>query len=242
MTPSARKLIAVPPTIWSARRWIAKKAWMSANAPPESAAQRRPERPGVELVGAEDPEERAREHHPLEADVHDAAALGEDPAHRRERERRRVAEHRRGQRRPDDHLVEVADARAGREVAEPDPEHADHDRSPAEPARAAAGEHGDPERDGEEADQRPGRRARAPSAAAARPRRRAGRRGFRARRAWASHSGARRAGGRSFGRRLRLPTACACAGRAPRESARRRRRRARRAPGSSPSGSTPARA
>ncbi len=42
MTPSARKLIAVPPTIWSARRWIAKNAWMSAKTAPASAAQRSP--------------------------------------------------------------------------------------------------------------------------------------------------------------------------------------------------------
>ena len=40
--PSARKLIAVPPTIWSARRWIAKKAWMSAKPAPAAAAQSRP--------------------------------------------------------------------------------------------------------------------------------------------------------------------------------------------------------
>src|SRR5262245_18645889 len=36
--PSARKLTATPPTIWSARRWIAKKAWTSASRPPESIA------------------------------------------------------------------------------------------------------------------------------------------------------------------------------------------------------------
>ena len=43
-----------------------------------SSRQRRtqePERPRVQLVGAEDAEEGAREHHPLEADVHDAAPL-----------------------------------------------------------------------------------------------------------------------------------------------------------------------
>ena len=67
-----------------------------------------PERPRVQLVGAEDAEERAREHHSLQADVHDAAPLGEEAAHRGERERRRVPEHRGRQRRPDDHLVEVA--------------------------------------------------------------------------------------------------------------------------------------
>src|SRR5215218_9565731 len=36
--PSARKFTAVPPTIWSARRWIAKKAWTSASSPPEAIA------------------------------------------------------------------------------------------------------------------------------------------------------------------------------------------------------------
>jgi hypothetical protein len=38
--------------------------------------------PGVELVGAEDPEEAAGQHHPLEADVH-PAPLGEHAADRR---------------------------------------------------------------------------------------------------------------------------------------------------------------
>src|SRR6266508_2390721 len=40
--PSARKLTAKPLTIWSARRWIEKKAWMSARSPPKSIAMRRP--------------------------------------------------------------------------------------------------------------------------------------------------------------------------------------------------------
>ena len=51
------------------------------------------ELPRVELVRAEDPEEAAGQHHPLEADVHDAAALGEHAADRREGERRREDEH-----------------------------------------------------------------------------------------------------------------------------------------------------
>jgi hypothetical protein len=40
--PSARKLTAVPPTIWSARRWMAKKAWTSASKPPASIPIRTP--------------------------------------------------------------------------------------------------------------------------------------------------------------------------------------------------------
>ena len=111
-----------------------------------------PERPRVQLVGAEDAEERAREHHSLQADVHDAAPLREEASHRGEGERGRVPEHGGRQRRPDDHLVEVADARPRREVTERDPEHADHDRPPAEPPHAAA-ESADPEGDCDHADQ-----------------------------------------------------------------------------------------
>jgi hypothetical protein len=33
--PRARKLTATPPTIWSARRWIAKTACTTASRPPE---------------------------------------------------------------------------------------------------------------------------------------------------------------------------------------------------------------
>ena len=42
VTPSARKLIAVPLTIWSARRLIETKAWISAVNPPATAAARIP--------------------------------------------------------------------------------------------------------------------------------------------------------------------------------------------------------
>ena len=49
------------------------------------------------------------------------------------------------ERRPDDDLIEVGDARARGEVAEPDAEHADRDRRPAEPLDAAD-ERPDPER------------------------------------------------------------------------------------------------
>ena len=36
--PRARKFTATPPTIWSALRWIAKKACTSASNPPEAIA------------------------------------------------------------------------------------------------------------------------------------------------------------------------------------------------------------
>ena len=131
--PSARKLIAVPADDLVGPQVDGEEGVHECERRAGERGAEQPERPGVELVGAEDPEERAREHHPLEADVHDAAALGEDPADRRERERRREAEHRRDQRRPDDDLLEVADARPRGEEAERDPEHADDDGAPAEP-------------------------------------------------------------------------------------------------------------
>ena len=43
--------------------------------------------PRPEQVGAVDPEERAHQHHPLEADVDDAAALGHHAPERREEQR-----------------------------------------------------------------------------------------------------------------------------------------------------------
>ena len=151
MIPSARKLIAVPaddlvgPQVDGEERVDEREGGAGERGAEEA------ERPGVELVGAEDAEERARQHHPLETDVHDAAALAEDAAHRGEGERRREAEHRRDQRRPDDDLLEMADARAGGEDAEADAEHADDDGAPAEPAHAPA-QRADAERDGEDAD------------------------------------------------------------------------------------------
>ena len=42
VTPSARKLIAVPLTIWSARSWIDTNAWINAINPPATIAQRMP--------------------------------------------------------------------------------------------------------------------------------------------------------------------------------------------------------
>ena len=102
--PSARKLTAVPPTIWSARRWIAKtRRKARANRP---TRHRRPgtRPPTTALVGAVDAPEGAHQHHPLETDVHDAAALGEHAAERAEDERRRERERLRDQRGVEDGL------------------------------------------------------------------------------------------------------------------------------------------
>ena len=87
--PSARKLIAVPLTIWSVRRWMEKYAWTRASAAPATIAMKRPPIQLVGLVRAPGAEERAHEHHALEADVHDTAPLGEHPAERGEEKRRR---------------------------------------------------------------------------------------------------------------------------------------------------------
>ena len=106
------------------------------------------------MSAPQDPEERARQHHPLEADVHDAAPLAEDAADGRERERGREAEHRRGQGRPDDDHVQVRDARAGargsRATCRGCPRRRRRAPSRRTPARSAI----DAEQDRRQADQR----------------------------------------------------------------------------------------
>ena len=124
----------MPLTIWSARRWIAKNACTSASRPPASIAASEPDDPAPALVGAVDAEEGAHQHHPLEADVHDAAALGEHAADAGEDERRREDEHRRDQVGAEDD-VQVLGAGLDREDAEADPGEA---RRRRRPSRAAA--------------------------------------------------------------------------------------------------------
>src|SRR5262249_29464838 len=115
--------------------------------------------PAAGLVGAVDPKEGAHQHHPLEADVDDAAALGEDAADAGEDERRREDEHAGDQAGVED-VVEVVGARARGEDPERDPEHARGHRPPAEPVLAAA-DRPDAEGDSEDADEdRPDDRAR----------------------------------------------------------------------------------
>ena len=78
-------------------------------------------------------EERADQHHALEADVHDARALGRDAAERGEGQRRRIAQRGGQQRRPDDDALEVPDARLRRPVGAGHADHAGHDGGPADP-------------------------------------------------------------------------------------------------------------
>ena len=121
-------------------------------------------RPGVRPDRAPDPEERPGQEHPLERHVDDAAPLAVEPADRRERERRRVAQRRGAERPPHDDAVQVRRRRAGREHAEDDPEHARRDRGAAVSDRSArcrpdAGEDGDqPDQDRQGG--RPGRERR----------------------------------------------------------------------------------
>jgi len=78
--------------------------------------------PASALVCAVHAPEGAHQHHPLEADVDDAASLREHPADSGKHEGRREDEHRCDQIGPE-HLVQVLGARLDREVAEPDPGH-----------------------------------------------------------------------------------------------------------------------
>ncbi len=84
-------------------------------------------------LGAPQPPERAHQHHALEPDVDDAAALGEQAAERGEQQRRGVAQHRRQQRRPDEDALEVGLARLGGDDAERDAHDRGRHRAPSEP-------------------------------------------------------------------------------------------------------------
>ena len=226
MIPSARKLIANPPTIWSARRWMAKNAWTRAKSAAGERRREQPEHPRAQLVGGQDPEEGAAEQHPLEADVHDAAPLGEDAADGGERERRGVAQHRGEERRPDDDLIEVLDAGAGGEVAEAHPGDA------GEHGAVAEADHAPAEREGADADRDEPEHDRH-DRLANRERRQRDPEGREADDDAAECEGARRpaAAGRAGARSRRHPPPEARASRAGRGSARRRRRRGRRGPG-----------
>src|SRR5262249_39957637 len=72
-----------------------------------SRGYQEPDAPAASLVGPVEAPEGTHQHHPLEADVHDAAALGEDPADRGEHEGCRETERLCDQRRVEDR-IEVA--------------------------------------------------------------------------------------------------------------------------------------
>src|SRR3954468_209613 len=93
--------------------------------------------PRATEIRPEDPEVRAHEHHALDADVHDAAALGDQAAERAPEQRRGEPQHRRDQRRPRDDVLEVAGARLGRGERAGAADQAGRDRAPAAAAIAA---------------------------------------------------------------------------------------------------------
>ncbi len=113
--------------------------------PAEEHRHQEPDHPAPAPDRAPDAEEGAHQHHPFEPDVHDARALGEDPAHRREGERRREAERR-------SQHAHREDAVEGLRILclEPDraqrPRDPEADRPPTELA-LAAGDDGDPARE-----------------------------------------------------------------------------------------------
>ena len=117
--------------------------------------QQEPREPATEHVGAVDAEERAHQHHALEADVHDARALGDHAAQRAEHQRRREPQHRGGQRGPDDDPLEVRLARLRRGDRADPADHPGRHRAPAEALRALAQRpHAEPDRDQREHDRR----------------------------------------------------------------------------------------
>ena len=115
--------------------------------------------PAVGLVRAPGAEEGAHQHHPLEADVHHAAALGEHPAERGEEQRRREDERQRDERRPRDDGGEVVGVRPRDEDAADHADQAAGDRPPARPARAVADRPGAERHSGAADEQRGGDRA-----------------------------------------------------------------------------------
>ena len=99
--------------------------------------------PGAGLVRAVGAEVGAHEHHSFQADVHDAAALGEHAADRGEGQRRRVPEGGRDQGRPDEDTFQVRRGGPHREESAGDADEAEHNRDPAD-ACLSAGDRPDP--------------------------------------------------------------------------------------------------
>ena len=94
--PVPRNVRASPETTWSARRWMVTTPWSRLSAPPASIATTSPSH-GLPVETADgEAGHRADQHHPLDAEVEDAGALGEDLADRGE-EQDRAARDARGQ-------------------------------------------------------------------------------------------------------------------------------------------------
>ncbi len=116
------KFSAVPVTIWSARSETQKIGVDEPEHPARGDADEQPEVPRARLVRPERAEERPHEDRALQPDVHDAGALGDQAAERREGQGCRVAEHGGAERAPGDDDLQVPDPRARGPVG---PERAD---------------------------------------------------------------------------------------------------------------------
>ena len=96
-----------------------------------------PSLPRAGLVRSQRTEEGAHQHHPLQADVHHAAAFGEHAPDRGESQRSGPPKRRGDERSPEDDDVEVREARSRCEDSARDPEERGGDGAPADPALAS---------------------------------------------------------------------------------------------------------
>ena len=109
--PPAKIVSASPETIWFARSVMTRNAWIAAIAAP-AIADATTARTSTAGAGAVDPlrdpeaDRSAEQHHPLDAEVEDSRALGEQLSERRVQERRAVED----RLREHDHEQAVVDA------------------------------------------------------------------------------------------------------------------------------------
>ena len=87
-SPVPRNVSARPETTWSARNEMVITAWTRLSRPPASIATSDAEPRVAGRDAGREPGDRAEEHHPLDPEVQDAGALGEDLADRREEQDR----------------------------------------------------------------------------------------------------------------------------------------------------------
>src|SRR6266511_3866365 len=133
VSPSARKFRAVPTTIWFARRWIEKKAWINARPPPAAIAITRPSSQLPVLSAPQIPKNAPDSIIPSSAMFTTPLRSRDRPDPGRDREE---ADDDRNQRRPRDERWE---RQVEGEQAEDDPDVPDRPRPAREPAQDRAG-------------------------------------------------------------------------------------------------------
>ena len=85
--PSAASVMAIPTTIWSRPKRTQSTTMISETAAPAAAAGEEAEPGGAAVVGGHEADVGSEEHHPLEADVQHARALGDHLAQRGQEQR-----------------------------------------------------------------------------------------------------------------------------------------------------------